>query len=261
MNNSRREALIGISGLALATTSTLFATNESKKENIISVPWDYKKLDSDIVAVRANKGYHKNGCMYATFEAIIGTLGDKFGSPYSTFPFDMMKYGAGGIAGWGTLCGTLNGAAAAIGLLSKTPKKLIDELYRWHEMTSLPNIDLSILVDKEAIYPSPKKVTSTVSDSVLCHVVIAKWLKESGNRLDSPQRKQRCSQTAASVAKKTVELLNAELNGTFKTEYPFSKKTKSCLMCHAGVTSIKSNSTGKMQCITCHTDLSGIHAK
>ena len=137
MNNSRREALIGISGLALATTSTLFATNESKKENIISVPWNYKKLDSDIVAVRAYKGYHKNGCMYATFEAIIGTLGDKFGSPYSTFPFDMMKYGAGGIAGWGTLCGALNGAAAAIGLLSKTPKKLIDELLKFSQKITI----------------------------------------------------------------------------------------------------------------------------
>jgi len=261
MNNSRREALIGISGLALVTTSTLFAANESKEENIIPVPWEYKKLDPDIVAVRAYRGYHQNGCMHATFEAIVGELGDQFGSPYSTFPFEMMKYGSGGVAGWGTLCGTLNGAAAAIGLLSKNPKKLIDELYRWHEVTSLPNVDLSILTDKERIYPSPTKVTSTVSGSVLCHVVITKWLKESGNRLDSSQKIQRCSQTAASVAKKTVELLNAELDGTFKTQYPFSKKTKSCFMCHAGASSMKSNSTGKMQCITCHTDLSSIHAK
>lgn len=44
MNYSRREALVGISGLALATTSTLFAANESKKENIIPVPWEHKKL-------------------------------------------------------------------------------------------------------------------------------------------------------------------------------------------------------------------------
>jgi len=138
-------------------------------------------------------------------------------------------------------------------LLSKNPKKLIGELYRWHKVTSLPNIDLSLLANK---------VTSTVSGSVLCHVIIAKWLKKSGNRLkDSPQTLQRCSQTAASVAKKTVELLSAELENTFKTQYPFSVKTKSCFICHAGASSMKSNSTGKMNCITCHTDLSGVHAK
>ncbi len=261
MNNSRREALIGIGGLALATTSTFLSANESKKENTTAVPWEYKKLDPDSIAARAYKGYHENGCMYATFEAIVGELGDKHGSPYSTFPFDMMIYGSGGVAGWGTLCGTLNGAAAAIGLLSKNPKKLIDALYRWHEVTSLPNIDLSILSHKDTNYPSPKKVTSTISGSVICHVIIAKWIKESGNKLDSAQRKQRCSQTAASVAKKTVELLNADLNGTFKTQYTFSAKTKSCFICHAGATSMKSNSTGKMECITCHTDLSGIHAR
>ena len=261
MNNARREALIGIGGLALVTTSTLLSANEPKKEISTSVPWEYKKLDPNSVAARAYKDFYKNGCMYATFEAIIGELGDKFGSPYSNFPFDMMKYGEGGVAGWSTLCGTLNGSAAAIGLLSKNHKKLIDALYRWYEITAMPNIDLSLLVDKEHIYPTPTKVPSTVSNSVLCHVIIAKWLEESGNRLDSPQKKQRCSQTAASVAKKTVELLNAELNGTFKSEYTFSAKTKSCFMCHTGVSSMKSNSSGKMECITCHTDLSGIHAR
>ena len=261
MNNARREALIGMGGLALATTSTLLSANEPKKEISTSVPWEYKKLDPNSVAARAYRGYHTNGCMYATFEAIIGELGDKFGAPYSTFPFDMMRYGEGGVAGWSTLCGTLNGAAAAIGLLSNKHKKLIDALFRWNEITPLPNIDLSLLVDKEHIYPAPIKVPSSVSNSVLCHVIIAKWLKDSGNRLDSPQKIQRCSQTAASVAKKTVELLNAELDGTFKTEYTFSAKTKSCFMCHAGVSSMKSNSAGKMECITCHTDLSGIHTK
>jgi len=94
MNSSRREALAGIGGLAIATAaSTLFAENTKEK------PWDYKKLNPEIVAARAYKGYHKHGCMYATFEAIIGELGDKFGLPCSNFPSEMMQYGAAGVAG------------------------------------------------------------------------------------------------------------------------------------------------------------------
>jgi hypothetical protein len=49
--------------------------------------------------------------MYAVFRGIVGALGDRFGEPYSWFPFEMMVYGLGGVAGWGTLCGALNSGA------------------------------------------------------------------------------------------------------------------------------------------------------
>ena len=260
MNNSRRKALTGIGSLALGATSTLFVTPSSATEEPPSVPWEYKRLNPNSVAARAYNGYHVHGCMYAVFEAIIGELADKFGTPYSTFPCKMMSYGAGGVASWGTLCGTLNGAAAAIGLVSKNPKKLINELYRWNEETALPNVDISILNRNSKDTPKPSKVTSSVSGSVLCHIIVAKWCKKSKKGMDSKEKKQRCSQSAASVAKKTVELLNLELDDKFKTQYKFSQNTKSCFKCHTGTTSIKNNSQSKMECTTCHSDLSKIHS-
>ncbi|MCK5110479.1 MAG: C_GCAxxG_C_C family protein [Arcobacteraceae bacterium] len=259
MDNSRRKALTGIGGLALSATSTLLAAPVFSNEKVSSVPWEYKELDSNLVAARAYRGYHKHGCMYAVFEAIIGELADRFGTPYSTFPFEMMSYGASGVASWGTLCGTLNGAAAAIGLVSKNPRKLINELYIWSEETALPNVDVAILSSNNSNTPNPVKGVSSISGSVLCHIIVAKWCKKSKKGIDSYEKKQRCSQSAASVAKKTVELLNAELNGTFKTQYRFTQETKSCFKCHTGTTSVKNNSQGKMQCTTCHTNLTGIH--
>ena len=51
----------------------------------------------------------------------------------------MLAYGAGGINGWATVCGALNGAAAAFQLLSPKPETLIDTLFAWYEGESLPN--------------------------------------------------------------------------------------------------------------------------
>ena len=53
-------------------------------------------------------------CMLGAFEPIVRGVADKLGAPYTSFPFAMFAYGAGGVAGWGTLCGCLNGAAAAL---------------------------------------------------------------------------------------------------------------------------------------------------
>ena len=191
MKISRRDVLSGISCLVLGTTTGLLASpaHAQEKKSKTALPWPYKKLDPDLAAERAFKGYFSNRCMFGAFDAIIGELADKYGEPYSSFPSEMMVYGAGGVAKWGSLCGALNGAAAAIQLVSANPKKLISELYGWSEQTALPNVKLNIHAAKSDYYPSSTPVQSSVSGSVLCHIIMSKWVAASGKGIDTPDKK------------------------------------------------------------------------
>jgi len=278
MEATRREVIIGMGGFVAGVAvgsggMSLLAPKEvvTKVETVekivtapaesVPLPWRYEKLDPNTAAERGFKGYYAHHCMYAGFEAIIGELGDKMGAPYSTFPVNMMVYGAGGVAGWGSLCGALNGAAAAIQLLSSNPAELINELYRWHEETALPNINISVAADLDGVYPASGDVTPTVAESVLCHVSISRWATITENNINSAEKKQRCGQLAGSVAKKAVELLNAQADGSFVAAYPLSDDVKACMGCHVGATSLRDDAQGKINCESCHTDLTPSHDK
>jgi hypothetical protein len=99
-------------------------------------PWKYAELDPDMAAHRAYHDWDKAYCMYATFAPAISQLADKYGQPYRSFPVEMMRYGAGGVAGWSSLCGTVNGSAALMSLFVKKEEQLqqlVDELFLWYQ--------------------------------------------------------------------------------------------------------------------------------
>jgi hypothetical protein len=64
-------------------------------------PWPYRALNLRQVEQRGYVAGDVGGCMYAAFDAIVGSLADNYGKPYSTFPRDMMRYGGGGMGGGG----------------------------------------------------------------------------------------------------------------------------------------------------------------
>ena len=164
----------------------------------------------------------------------------------------MMKYGEGGVGLWGSLCGTLNGGAAVIGLfVSDKPQReqLIAQLFAWYESTELPSYQ-----PEEA---SPvTDIPRSVADSVLCHVSLGKWCHVAGKKVGSPEMKERCRRLTAEVAAKTVELLNAHLQEpcTFSGPAP---AVKACLSCHGN--SDRRDTIGQMQCGICHQHLSAAH--
>ena len=261
MEVSRRKALSELGSLAMGTFALSAgvsfhanSANAQEKKPKTSLPWVYSKLDPMKSAQRAYKGYFTNACMFGAFDAIIGELADIHGDPFASFPSEMMAYGKGGVASWGSLCGALNGAAAAIQLVSKDPKKLISELYAWSEQTALPNVNLKIQATKDDHFPSSVPVTSSVSDSVLCHIIMSKWVAASGKGIDSPEKKQRCGQFSASIAMKTVQLLNGEKDGKLVLMYPLADTTQKCTSCHSGKTSVLKNTQGMMDCQACHVD-------
>ncbi len=90
----------------------------SENDNQADSQWSYVKLDPDITAGIAYQGHNEGGCMYGVFKSIVSQLEKKNSESNITFPYHMMKYGSGGVGNYGSVCGALNGAAAAIGTFS-----------------------------------------------------------------------------------------------------------------------------------------------
>jgi hypothetical protein len=192
--------------------------------------------------------------MYATFEPAIIQLAKKHGQPYRSFPVEMMRYGAGGAAGWGSLCGALNGSAALISLFVKDEKELnqlVDELFLWYQQTELP----LYVPQKPALDVETPK---SVSNSVLCHVSLTRWCKVSGHKTFSKPRRERCKRLSADTAKKTVEMLNAHFASGFTAVRKHDDKTQQCRSCHMKGGELE-NSLGKMSCTSCHSSLPDEH--
>lgn len=207
-------------------------------------PWPYVQLDPRAVAETAYTGFYQGACMYGAFNAIVSALKEKVGAPYTMIPTEMAKYGEGGVVGWASLCGALNGSSAAINLCTKDYTPVVDELMGWYTTTALPTF----------VPANPKvKISATsVSDSPLCHVSVALWCKASGAKSESPERSERCARVAASVAFHAVELLNQHAAGTFKTTFKPAPAVATCGACHLKGGTVE-NVRGKMDCGQCHT--------
>jgi hypothetical protein len=196
--------VVVVGGGATAAVAAVRKSNEEEERKFRTLPWPYAKLEPDRVAGRAFDAYAKGKCMYGSFEALVGPVAERLGGAYRNFPFDVMTYGAEGIKGWGTVCGALNGAAAAFQMLSPEPGALVDSLFGWYEQQPLPNMQHA-----SAQFP----LVQTISGSTLCHVSIARWCESTGKKSDDPARVERCGALVASVARRSSELLNAQLAG------------------------------------------------
>jgi len=252
MKHTRREVLevagivAGSCALSSCAVDQLATVSDGVRK--YDFPWAYGELEPDITAQRAYDIYEKGYCMYAVFASVVLQLAKERGEPYRSFPVDMMRYGGGGTAGWGSLCGALNGSAALIGLFAETDEDLrilVDELFLWYEQTALP-----VYIPKKPAYNI--EIPKSVPVSVLCHVSVTKWCKVSGYKAFSSPQKERCRRLAADTAGKTVELLNAHFAGRASVAPHFSKETKQCWSCHTRDSQLQDFS-GKMICTSCHT--------
>jgi hypothetical protein len=156
----------------------------------------------------------------------------------------MMDWVGAGVVGFGTLCGTLNGAAAAIGLIcsGRDARAFVSDLLTWYSETELPT----------NLYAPTGELPQSRADSNLCHISLAHWCRVSGFASGSPERVERCSRLSGDVAAKAVEMLNSSALGL---QVP-SEKTV-CRACHyVGPSYAAGQSThGEMNCLTCHINL------
>ncbi len=214
------------------------------------VPWTYRKIDPVAAAERAYPGYYKGGCCYGAFEGIVGELKKEAGYPYTLIPTEMMIFGEGGVAGTSSVCGALNGAAAAMFLVTGglDPKKrgeafeMIRELFAWYEQEALPDYK-----PVNAKYD----IKASVSRSPLCHASVTLWCKASGFKSFSKERSERCGWLAASTVRYAVQLLNAKADSGFKPAHLLSSKVQACRDCHDKGGQLE-NSRTTMDCGGCH---------
>jgi hypothetical protein len=180
-------------------------------------PWPYVKLDPEKTAEIAYHEWYRVFCGAAVISSVFSQLREKVGEPYKTFPIDGFVFLEGGMAGWGTVCGSNAGANVVSNLIigpriagpdCEHGHSVGADMMDWYSNTALPTF-----APRE-----PKQKTSiiqTTSNSPLCHVSVGKWMKSSGFALASPERKDRCARVSASVAHKLVVDLNAWKDGKF----------------------------------------------
>lgn len=242
-------------GACLLTLTTAFKTAARAEEKPHRIEpgtseseWKYEALSADDTGRVAYNGYAVGSCMYAVANSVIKQLADRFGEPYVSFPIHMMKYGHGGVGGYGTVCGALNGAAAMIGLVvpdKKDQNALITDLFRWYEQSSLP---LYTPKNTDSEY-TPE---SSKAGSPLCHASVSNWCKASGHGAASKQRKERCSRLSADVAIQTTAMLNRYFGCEYETPMFTGETANTCLTCHGKEGKLE-NTSGQMSCTSCHT--------
>lgn len=198
----------GVAGITLASAGGMSLISKAHARTA-KFPWGYKKIDPVRAGEIAYKNYHEKFCCYGVASGILIPLQEDIGEPFTLFPLEATIWGHGGAIGWGTLCGTLNGAGTALALIAgKEGEKILNDVITWYTKTNFP------------IYtPSNPKAdikTTSKSNSPLCHISVGKWLKKEGVDFFSSQLRERCGRLTADIAMKTVELLNDWDDGNYK---------------------------------------------
>ena len=217
---SRRGFLKGAAGGAvLALSLPGVVSNVWAKEGPTEKwPWPYVKLDPDKTAEIAYKEWYRVFCGAAVINSVFSQLRDKVGEPYKSFPVDSFVFLEGGMAGWGTVCGSNAGANIVSNVIigpriggpdCEHGHTIGSDMMQWYSDAALPTFTPKEPKQKTAII-------QTTSSSPLCHVSVGKWMKKSGYALGSPERKDRCARVAASVAHKLVVDLNAWKDGKYE---------------------------------------------
>lgn len=214
---SRRELIAGVGTFALGAAVMQLGGVISKTEAAVDPkkwPWPYEKLDPAKTAELAYNEWYRVFCGASIISSVFSQLAKKVGEPYKSFPVDGFFFLGGGIADWGTVCGTAAGANTVVNLIIgplvyglKEGFAIGSNLLDYYANTALP----VYVPQKPRIDPS--KIVATTSNSPLCHISVGRWMKASGYPMSSAERKDRCARVAGTMAYKTVEYLNAWKDG------------------------------------------------
>lgn len=250
MKKISRRNILKIGGVATTTYVISVISKIAKAEDAgEKKPWNYMPLDPQSTAEIAYQSYHGHGCMYAVAKAIIQQLAEKYGAPYDQFPLEMLNYGHGGAGGFGSLCGSINGGALAIGLFCRERNlsdQMISTLFQWYEKTALP-----VFVPAETNFN--QEMPQVVTNSVLCHASISNWCMEARVSPKDPFRTERCKRLSADVAAKVVEILNSFSNNEI-APFALDAENAKCMECHGVEEALMFRSTTSMSCNSCHQD-------
>jgi hypothetical protein len=241
---TRRQWMLGAGAMVSAAVFTHMAgwlPSAQAKGLMETWPWPYEKLDPAETAEIAYSEWYRVYCGAAVISSVFSQLRKKVGEPYKSFPIDAFMFLEGGMVSWGTICGSIAGANIVANLI--IGPRLVDDEATGHLISGdildwYCNASLPLYKPK---YPKVKeRIEQTISESPLCHISVGKWMAKTDKPIDSPERKDRCARTAASVAFRVVELLNQwkddkyEAKGEWKpiSEYGINAQPN-CMECHS----------------------------
>lgn len=245
-------AVIGVAGLDLLAGGKILANPKTT-----AWPWPYVTLDPEVVRLKAHHLYYSDkDCCSGVFGAFTEALKEKMPDPWANMPMEVMLFGRGGGNGWGTLCGTVNGAAAIISLVTTKADsgKLINEIWGWASTEKLPS-DKANQLSIDGKYEDKKfngALPQSVSGSVICHASVSQWCNIAKKKVGDTERKERCARLAGDIAAKTAAILNAHFTAQFTSTYVTNAYATQCLTCHGP--NVKYNVMTQMNCEPCHGD-------
>ncbi|SNR62398.1 C-GCAxxG-C-C family (seleno)protein [Desulfurobacterium atlanticum] len=162
----------------------------------------YVNLVPEEVALKAFNYFPDLKCSEASFKAIIETLSEKIGEPYSFIPSSILAYGKAGIYGWCGVCGAFNGTSAAVSVIFEGNDKKVKAVLNHLANFLLSNVQPVFL---------PGNVDSILRislPSLSCSDIFLRFHKEHGVDFEDDRRKKFCRCLTYTTVFKTVEILN-----------------------------------------------------
>jgi len=224
------------------------------------------KLDTAAVKEAAYQLYYAGGCCHGSYRALLEHLATTVGAPFDLLPLDFGKFGAGGIGGYGSICGSLLGGVMIINHIVIDPdarSAMMTDLLRWYEGNPFPAFVPKAIAEAEKDLTKDFSAANIASlqlapKSHLCHASVSAWCAANGVSAGGSDKKARCARLTADVAGKAAEIINAYLAArAYKAADP-DAVTATCVGCHTPKTTTKSVASG-MSCNNgCHSSkLSG----
>lgn len=259
---SRRAFLATAGGAAVGLEIARLPGNVAQAaEALPPLPWPYPKSGLNVEELRqtAYRNYKTgmSGCAFCTTQTLIKAIGDGLAkegvavNPWPLLPSGLYKYANGGVVGWGTICGALNGAIAVMDLLG-VHGTLGEPLMDYFSTAELPTSMLVGWVPNVAGLTQPlTAIPATVSNSPLCHVSASEWASVAGVPVSSALKTERCVRLVADIVAKTVDLLNVHFSGG-KVTWVMPATYAGCYDCHTKPDVVPSEQ-GKMDCLECHS--------
>lgn len=219
------------------------------------------RLDPTPIREAAYQGYYAGGCCHGAYSALVGHLAQTAGAPFTLLPLDFGKFGGGGIASYGSICGALLGGVLVTNMVvadATARAAIMTDLMRWYEGASFPQYTPQAVNAGETGLVKDFSAGNLVNlqqvpGAHLCHASVSGWCAANGVSATGADKKARCARLTADVAGKVAELLNTYLETKAFTAAPIDDASKTCLVCHPGTSTTEPVASG-MTCTTCHSD-------
>ena len=217
----------------------------------------------DVAAVKevAYHGYYAGGCCHGAYNALVGHLASTVGAPFNLLPLDFGKFGGGGIAGYGSICGSVLGGVLVLNMAvsnATARSAMMTDLMRWYEGNAFPAYvptaadagETGLTLDFSA---SNLVRLQIAPHSHLCHASVSAWCAANHVSAAGNDKKARCARLTADVAGKVAEMINSYLASSAYTAAAIDATSNGCLGCHGPTTTGHPVASG-MDCAPCHGD-------